>query len=234
MAKRLFDVIASAFAMVVLSPVVVLAYFGVRLTSSGPGIYRAQRVGRGGAVFTMHKFRTMHVGSGSGSVITGANDSRVFFVGRILRALKIDELPQLYDVLIGKMSIVGPRPEDPKIVAQYYSPLSRETLNVAPGLSSPGSIYYYTHSHLQLDDNDPERSYVVGLLPIKLALDLVYVRRASLWYDMTIILKTAVTILLIGLGKRQFAEPPEFAEARKVMANADSPLVMLNSPQGLS
>lgn len=234
MAKRLFDVIASAFAMVVLSPVVVLAYFGVRLTSSGPAIYCAQRIGRGGDLFTMHKFRTMHVGSGSGSVITGANDSRVFFAGRILRALKIDELPQLYDVLIGKMSIVGPRPEDPKIVAQYYSPLSRETLNVAPGLSSPGSIYYYTHSHLQLDDDDPERSYVVKLLPIKLALDLVYVRRASLWYDVTIIVKTVGTILQIGFGKRQFAEPPELAEARKLIEHADSPLVTLNSPQGLS
>ena len=234
MVKRIFDVIVSGFAMIVLSPVVVLAYFGVRLTSSGPAIYLALRVGRGGDVFTMHKFRTMHVGSGSGSVITGANDSRVFFVGRILRALKIDELPQLYDVLMGKMSIIGPRPEDPRIVAQYYSPLSRETLSVAPGLSSPGSIYYYTHSHLHLDDNDPERSYVEKLLPIKLALDLVYVRRASLWYDVTIILKTVGTILLIGLGKRQFSEPPELAEARKLMENADSPLVMLNSPQGLS
>ena len=234
MAKRLFDVIASAFAMIVLSPVVVLAYFGVRLTSSGPAIYRAQRVGRGGDVFTMHKFRTMHVGSGTGSIITGASDSRVFLVGRILRAMKIDELPQLYDVLIGKMSIVGPRPEDPRIVKKYYSPHGLRTLEVVPGLASPGSIYNYTHGHLYLNDNDPELSYASKLLPIKLALELVYVRRASLWYDVTIILKTVGTILLIGLGKRQFSEPPELAEARKLMENADSPLVMLNSPQGLS
>ena len=234
MAKRLFDVIASAFAMIVLSPVVVLAYFGVRLTSSGPAIYRAQRVGRGGDVFTMHKFRTMHVGSGTGSIITGASDSRVFLVGRILRAMKIDELPQLYDVLIGKMSIVGPRPEDPRLVKKYYSPHGLRTLEVVPGLASPGSIYNYTHGHLYLNDNDPELSYASKLLPIKLALELVYVRRASLWYDVTIILKTVGTILLIGLGKRQFSEPPELAEARKLMENADSPLVMLNSPQGLS
>lgn len=227
MVKRLFDVIVCAIAIVLFSPVLLLAYLSVRLASSGPAIYRARRVGRGGEVFVMHKFRTMHTGSGTGSVITAAKDSRVFLVGRILRALKIDELPQLYDILIGRMSIVGPRPEDPKIVAQYYSPQSRETLNIAPGLSSPGSIHYYTQSHLQLDDNAPERSYVEKLLPIKLALDLVYMRRSSLWYDMTIIMKTAVTILLIGLGKRQFADPPEIIEARQLIEDADTPLVRI-------
>lgn len=234
MAKRLFDVIVCAIAVVIFSPVLLLAYVAVRLASPGPAIYRARRVGRGGEFFVMHKFRTMHTGVGSGSVITGAKDSRVFLVGKILRLLKIDELPQLYDILIGKMSIVGPRPEDPKIVAQYYSPLSRETLNISPGLSSPGSIHYYTHSHFQLDDNDPERSYVVKLLPIKLALDLVYMRRASLWYDLTIIWKTAVTILLIGLGRRQFAEPPEITEAREILKNADTPLVTFTLPTELS
>lgn len=230
MAKRLFDVIAAAFALVMLSPVFVLAYFAVRLTSSGPAIYEAQRAGRHGVVFTMHKFRTMRIGSGPGSAITGARDSRVFLAGRILRALKIDELPQLYDVLIGKMSIVGPRPEDPKIVEQYYSVPGRRTLEVAPGLASPGSIYNYTHGHLYLDDNNPEQSYVSKLLPTKLALELVYIRRASLWYDITVIMKTVVTILLIGLGKRQFAEPPEIIEARKFLENADTPLVHITLP----
>ncbi len=230
MAKRLFDVIASALALVVLLPVIVLAWLAVRLTSSGPAIYKAQRAGRDGVVFTMHKFRTMRIDSEPGSVITGASDSRVFLAGRILRALKIDELPQLYDVLIGKMSIVGPRPEDPRIVEQYYSRLGRRTLEVAPGLASPGSIYNYTHGHLYLDDHDPEQSYVRKLLPTKLALELVYMRRASMWYDLTVILKTAVTILLIGLGKRQFAEPPEIFEARKLMENADTPLVQITLP----
>ena len=234
MAKRVFDVIASAFAMVVLSPVFLLAYVGVRLTSPGPVIYRAQRAGRDGDVFTMHKFRTMYVGSGSGSPITAANDSRVFFVGRILRALKIDELPQLYDILIGRMSIVGPRPEDPKIVAAYYTTLSRETLKIAPGLSSPGSIYYYTHSHLHLEDDDPEQSYVAKLLPIKLAMDLVYVSRASMWYDVTIILKTIVTILQIGFGKRHFADPAELVEARKLMEDPTKQLVTPSSPRELT
>jgi len=167
-------------------------------------------------------------------VITGAHDSRVFLAGRILRALKIDELPQLFDVLIGKMSIVGPRPEDPKIVELYYSSFGRRTLEVAPGLASPGSIYNYTHGHLYLDDHDPEQSYVRKLLPTKLALELVYVRRASLWYDITVILKTAVAILLIGLGKRQFAEPPEIIEARELMKHADTPLIQITLPSELS
>ena len=217
MAKRLFDVIASVIAMVLLSPVFLIAAISIRMASPGPILYRARRVGRGGEVFVMHKFRTMHVGAGSGSVITGASDRRVFLAGRILRALKIDELPQLYDVLIGRMSIVGPRPEDPKIVDQYYTELDRETLEVAPGLASPGSIYNYTHGHLCLDDSDAEKSYVTKLLPVKLALELVYVRRASLVYDLRIILRTVLTIVQIGFGKRRFAEPSEMAEARGIL-----------------
>ena len=234
MVKRLFDIISSLLAIVILAPILVLGFISVKLSSPGPAIYRARRAGRFGEVFMMHKFRTMHTGSEHGSAITGAKDSRVFFVGKVLRNLKIDELPQLFDILIGRMSVVGPRPEDPRIVAQYYSALSRETLNIAPGLSSPGSIHYYTHSHLKLDDNDPEQSYVKNLLPIKLAMDLVYMRQRSMWYDLKIIMKTAATILLIGLGKKEFSEPAELGEARKLMANASLPLVLLNSQPGPS
>lgn len=228
MVKRLFDVFASFIAIILLSPVLLVAFFSVRIASPGPAIYRALRIGRGGTPFVMHKFRTMHVRPSTGSVITSANDSRIFLVGKILRALKIDELPQLFDVLAGKMSIVGPRPEDPKIVELYYTPLARETLSVAPGLSSPGSVHYYTSSELHIDDGDPERFYVSRLLPIKLAMDIVYIRRVSLWYDLTIIAKTAITIVLIGCGKRKFAEPPEFAEAQQLMNNTDAPLVRLS------
>ncbi|HQZ63919.1 MAG TPA: sugar transferase [Planctomycetaceae bacterium] len=225
MAKRLFDLCASIIALALLWPILLLAYLAIRLSSPGPAMYPAKRVGRHGRIFVMHKFRTMHIGADAGSAITGARDPRVFFAGRILRALKIDELPQLYDVLTGKMSIVGPRPEDPRIVAQYYSAEALRTLDVAPGLSSLGSIYYYTHTQDHLDDSDPEGSYLANLLPIKLALDIIHQRRASMTYDMKIILKTAVTILLIGLGKRQFADPPELAEARQLMLNT-APLVL--------
>ena len=231
MVKRLFDIVLSLVAIILLSPVLALAFLSVRIASPGPAVYRAQRIGRHGIPFVMHKFRTMHVRPATGNVITSANDPRIFLVGKILRALKIDELPQLFDVVAGKMSIVGPRPEDPKIVELYYTPLARETLAVAPGLSSPGSVHYYANNELHLDDGDPERFYVTRLLPIKLAMDIVYIRHVSLWYDLCIIARTALTIVLIGCGKRSFAEPPEIAEAKQLLENAEAPLVNLNRSQ---
>ena len=216
MAKRLFDMAAAIIGLLLLSPVFLLAFVGIKATSSGPAIYRARRMGQHGVVFVMHKFRTMHVANQQASVITGVADKRVFGFGRLLRATKIDELPQLYDVLTGTMSIVGPRPEDPKIVEQHYNQLARETLNVAPGLASPGSIYNYTHGHLYLRDADPEGSYVRQLLPVKLALELVYLRRQSFTGDLLVIARTAITIVRIALGQRLFAEPPEMAEARQL------------------
>ena len=216
MAKRLFDMAAAIIGLLLLSPVFLLAFLGIKATSSGPAIYRARRMGQHGVVFVMHKFRTMHVANQQASVITGVADKRVFGFGRLLRATKIDELPQLYDVLTGTMSIVGPRPEDPKIVEQHYNQLARETLNVAPGLASPGSIYNYTHGHLYLRDADPEGSYVRQLLPMKLALELVYLRRQSFTGDLLVIARTAITIVRIALGQRLFAEPPEMAEARQL------------------
>src|SRR5947209_559846 len=129
MAKRLFDVLVSAVALAVLSPLFLLAALGIRLSSRGPVFYRARRVARGGEPFTMHKFRTMHVHQGAApSAITGPSDRRVFFFGALLRRLKIDELPQFWDVLRGKMSLVGPRPEDPRIVRDHYAPEHLETL----------------------------------------------------------------------------------------------------------
>jgi lipopolysaccharide/colanic/teichoic acid biosynthesis glycosyltransferase len=173
----------------------------------------------------MHKFRTMHIAATSASLITAANDGRVFPFGRILRTLKIDELPQLFNVLIGQMSIVGPRPEDPAIVQRYFGPLGLETLTVRPGLASPGSVYNYTHGELLIDAADPETSYVNRLLPIKLALELVYVRHQSLLRDAQVILRTATTIAMISIGKNSFADPPEMPEAQTLLATARSQLV---------
>jgi lipopolysaccharide/colanic/teichoic acid biosynthesis glycosyltransferase len=217
MAKRLFDLVVSGVALVLLAPVFLIAAASIRLSSPGPILFRAPRVGRGGTLFVMHKFRTMRQGSASGSPITGARDPRVFLAGRILRSLKIDELPQLYDVFAGRMSIVGPRPEDPRIVERHYTALGRETLTVLPGLASPGSIYNYTHGDTDLDTDDPEASYVANLLPIKLALELVYVRRATLAYDVRLILRTAVTIAQVAAGRRRFPDPAELDEARRIL-----------------
>jgi lipopolysaccharide/colanic/teichoic acid biosynthesis glycosyltransferase len=214
---RLIDVVLSSIALLCLSPLFFLAAAGIWLSSPGPILYRAKRVGIGGKIFTMYKFRTMHVNQGpAGSCITGQNDARVFAIGSWLRRLKIDELPQLVNILRREMAIVGPRPEDPKMVDLHYTPEQLETLRILPGLSSPGSIYYYTHGEKTLNGDDPERLYAETLLPTKLALDLVYVRDASVFYNLRIILKTIWVILAIALAKRDFADPPEMSRARRL------------------
>src|SRR3954463_15533828 len=169
--KRFIDVAVAGVALVVLSPVLAVAAIGVKLSSRGPALYGARRVGKDGVLFTLHKFRTMRVDrGGQGSRITAAGDTRIFPFGRVLRQTKIDELPQLFDILRGVMSLVGPRPEDPDIVAQHYGPGERETLTVLPGLLSPGSIFNYTHGEALLGGDEAESAYVAKLLPIKLAL----------------------------------------------------------------
>jgi lipopolysaccharide/colanic/teichoic acid biosynthesis glycosyltransferase len=166
----------------------------------------------------MYKFRTMDSdGSAFDTAITAARDPRIFPFGTILRATKIDELPQLINVLKGEMSIVGPRAEDPKIVESHYKGFHWETLRVLPGLASPGSLYSYTHGERLLGRDDPERDYVERLLDTKLALDTVYVREASFAYDLLIVLRTLWTIPAVALGKRSFAEPPEMSKALAVI-----------------
>lgn len=213
--KRAFDVLLSGAALMVLSPLLAAVAVAVPLASPGPALYRARRVGLNGAPFTMYKFRTMHVG-GAGAPITAGDDPRVFPLGKLLRRLKVDELPQLVNVLKGDMSIVGPRPEDPDIVARHYSPAHMETLAVRPGLTSPGSVYYYAVGEETLRHGDAVDAYVERLLPVKLALDLVYVREASLAYDLALVVRTAAVIAARAAGRRRFPDPPELARARQV------------------
>jgi lipopolysaccharide/colanic/teichoic acid biosynthesis glycosyltransferase len=168
----------------------------------------------------MYKFRTMRVGQAARSAITARDDRRVFPFGSWLRRLKIDELPQLINVLKGEMSVVGPRPEDPEIVRKYYAPAHLETLRVAPGLASPGSIYNYTHGERLLGGEDAERLYAERLLPVKLALDTIYVREASPLYDLSIIVRTALAIATVAAGKKEFADPPEMWKAKELIAPA--------------
>lgn len=222
MERRLFDIGSAFLGLIVLAPLLGLAAIGIALTSPGPILYRAQRVGRGGEIFTMHKLRTMHHGAAApGSVITATRDPRVFRLGAFLRQWKIDEIPQLFDVLRGKMAIVGPRPEDPRIVAEHYTTRQWETLRVAPGLTSPGSLFNYTHGDHYLLDPDPEEAYVRHLLPVKLALETVYVRRASLLYDLRIVARTVRVIVWMLFEGEQFPDPPEMSEARRLLAEAE-------------
>lgn len=221
MVKRLVDIVLSSMALIVFCPLLAIATMGIRLSSSGPVLYRAKRAGLNGKVFEVYKLRTMHTDQASPNLITAKNDPRVFAFGRLLRRLKVDELPQLINVLKGQMSLVGPRPEDPQIVQQHYYPEHFETLRILPGLASPGSIYNFTHGELMLEKDNPEKHYVERLLAVKLALDIIYVREGSLLYDLRIILRTIWVIMAAAFGKRSFSEPPEMKKARHLMSFTD-------------
>jgi lipopolysaccharide/colanic/teichoic acid biosynthesis glycosyltransferase len=221
MAKRLFDFLCAATALVVTAPLIGLAAIGIKLTDRGPVFYRARRMGYLGRQFTMYKLRTMRH-SEDGPVITGHGDDRITPIGKFLRKTKIDELPQLFNVLRGDMAIVGPRPEDPTIVRQHYSSSDLETLGVRPGLASPGSLYQFTSGDTLLHSDDPEGHYVDKLLKTKLALDRVYIRRASLRSDFAIIGRTLLTIGSVAIGRRKFKQPPEMSAARRLLGQEPS------------
>ncbi len=216
-AKRAFDLSLALVALALTWPLLVLAAAGTALTSPGPILYRARRVGQGGRVFTMYKLRTMAV-DGGGDPITADRDARVFPWGRVLRACKLDELPQCLNILRGEMSVVGPRPEDPDLVARFYGQAERETLAVAPGLTSPGVLYQITHGH-RLTPAAPDQVTAYGqhLLPLKLALDRIYLRRASFWSDLGLIARTGWVLLARLTGRSAFAEPAELGEARALL-----------------
>lgn len=194
MLKRLFDILASSSGLVVLSPVLVALGVIVKLSSPGPVFYRATRVGRGGRYFELLKFRSMVVNADKiGPAVTGASDPRIIPVGRFLRRTKLDELPQLINVLRGDMSVVGPRPEDPRYVA-LYTDEQRQVLNVRPGITGPASVAYRNEEAL-LTGADWEQHYINSVMPAKLTIDLKYACNPSLWRDLRIIGNTMRTIL---------------------------------------
>ena len=201
------------------SPILAIAAIGIRLSSPGPILYKATRVGRGAKAFKMYKLRSMHIDNASTSRITSCQDPRVFAVGSWLRFLKIDELPQLLNIIKGDMTIVGPRAEDPGIVEKYYRSDDYQTLRVPPGLASPGSIFNYTHGEQMLEGDNAEQIYARQLLPIKLALDRVYVQQASVRYSIRVIFRTIWVILTKMAGKRKFPFPPEMESAQRLLAS---------------
>jgi lipopolysaccharide/colanic/teichoic acid biosynthesis glycosyltransferase len=220
------DVVLAALALVIAAPVCAVAALAILATAGSPVLYPAARAGRNGRVF---KLRTMH-SAPANARITATDDERVFTVGRWLRRLKLDELPQLINVLRGEMAIIGPRPEDPEIVARCYNSLARQTLAVRPGLASPGSLFHFTHGERQLAPADAEAAYVQQLLPLKLALDLVYLRHASFAYDLRVIGRVAAAILGRAIGRRTFPDPPEMVEARQLEYALHSGAPMVTVP----
>lgn len=195
--KRVFDLIAATIASLFAAPIVLCAAVAVKLSSSGPAFYQASRAGLGGQPFTMWKLRTMHCRDIAGSSITASEDPRVFLVGKVLRKLKIDELPQLINIFRGEMSVVGPRPEATDIVENHFTAEYRRTLDVKPGLTSPGAVYYYTEGERLLSETSdaPEQVYLDTILPAKMQLELDYQGQSSLWGDLGIITDTAMVLL---------------------------------------
>lgn len=193
MLKRLFDIVASAIGLLVLSPLLLILSLMVQLDTPGPIFYRATRVGRYGQPFKLLKFRSMVIDADKvGPGVTGAQDPRVTRSGRFLRRTKLDELPQLVNVLRGEMSLVGPRPEDPRYVA-FYTDEQREVLNVRPGITSPASLKYRNEEALLVGE-DWEKHYVEHVMPAKLAVDLEYVRKSSLARDLFTVINTIFSI----------------------------------------
>jgi lipopolysaccharide/colanic/teichoic acid biosynthesis glycosyltransferase len=191
MAKRLFDLCGAALALVLLSPLLLAIALIVKLDSPGPVFYRQERVGRFGKLFVIHKFRTMVADAPQrGPALTVGADARITRTGRWLRRTRLDELPQLVDVLAGHMSLVGPRPEVPMYVAHYPAALRERALSVRPGITDPSSLLYLDESELLARAADPEREYIEVILPRKLQCAADYAAQANLRSDVVVLLRT--------------------------------------------
>lgn len=191
MAKRAFDLLVATFALLLLAPLLLLLATVIRIDSPGPAIFRQERVGRHGVHFRIHKFRTMRVGAAAdGPAVTVAGDPRITRVGRWLRAKRLDELPQLVDVWLGHMSLVGPRPELPRFVERYPAALRAAVLDVKPGITDPASIAHLDEAALLAGASDPEREYVEQVLPAKLRLQADYAAAATLRSDIGVLWRT--------------------------------------------
>jgi len=194
MAKRALDLLLAAAGLALLAlPMLVIALW-IKLDSPGPVLFRQVRVGRFGVPFRIHKFRTMRVEGGGREITVGA-DPRITRAGRWLRRTKLDELPQLLDVLRGRMSLVGPRPEVPRYVALYPAELRSKVLSVRPGLTDPASLEYHDENHLLAAAADPEREYVDVVMPAKLRRAAAYVDRMSLGNDLRLMWATLKLLL---------------------------------------
>lgn len=196
MAKRLLDLLGAGLGLLLLSPLLAAAALAIKLDSPGPVFYRQVRVGRGGREFRIHKFRTMtHNPADRGPQITVGGDARITRVGAFLRRSKLDELAQLFDVLAGDMSLVGPRPEVPRYVALYPADLRDKVLSVRPGITDFASIEFRDENDLLAGSADPDRTYRDEVLPRKLALQARYVDQAGVVTDLRLIAGTLAALL---------------------------------------
>jgi lipopolysaccharide/colanic/teichoic acid biosynthesis glycosyltransferase len=194
--KRLFDFTASFFGLILLTPIFVLSALWIMIDSKGPIFFRQERVGFQGINFRIHKFRTMVLNAEKkGKQITVGADSRITTAGVFLRKYKLDELPQLIDVLVGDMSLVGPRPEVSKYIDCYSDDEKYDVLSVKPGITDNASIEFRDENELLASSKDPEAAYISEVLPKKIALYRKYVRERSFFGDVAIIFKTIFLII---------------------------------------
>lgn len=195
MIKRLFDIVASGCGLLVLSPVLLLVALWVKLDSKGPIFYRQVRVGLHNKNFRIFKFRSMRVGADKGSLVTiGGRDPRVTRSGYFIRKYKLDELPQLINVLMGDMSLVGPRPEVRHYV-DYWTAEQMHVLDVRPGITDPASIKFRNENELMEQASNPEDYYIHVIMQEKIKLYLEYVKNASFRYDLKLIFQTFKVIV---------------------------------------
>ena len=188
--KRVFDIIASGLGLIILSPLFIILAIWIKVDSKGPVFYRQVRVGRNNKDFQIYKFRSMRVGSDKGSLVTiGGHDPRITRSGYFIRKFKFDELPQLINVFVGDMSLVGPRPEVRHYV-DYWTPEQMHVLDVRPGITDPASIKFRNENELMEQAEDPEKYYIEVIMQEKLKLYLEYVEKHSFFFDIALIFKT--------------------------------------------
>ena len=193
--KRLFDIVASGCGLIVLSPLFLILAVWIKLDSKGPVFYRQVRVGRGNKDFRIYKFRSMCIGADKGSLVTiGGWDPRVTRSGYFIRKYKFDELPQLINVFVGDMSLVGPRPEVRHYV-NYWTTEQMHVLDVRPGITDPASIKFRNENELMEKTENPEDYYIRVIMQEKIKLYLEYVKHSSFWYDIKLIFQTFKVIL---------------------------------------
>ena len=191
--KRCFDFFCAGLGLIILSPLFAAIVAAIKLEDNGPVFYKAQRVGLNGTMLRLFKFRTMVVNADKiGAGITNASDRRITRIGGFLRRYKLDEFPQLINILRGEMSFVGPRPEDPRYI-NFYTEQQRMIFNVKPGITSPASLFFREEASL-LVESEWEEMYIKEIIPKKLAIDIDYFEKNTFWSNCVIIFRTIMAI----------------------------------------
>lgn len=208
--KRGLDIVLCGLAMIALSPIYLLTGIGIEISSPGTVLYHSMRAGKDKVPFKFYKFRSMHPPKGKKKDMFVTDPDRVFPFGRLIRRLKIDELPQLFNVIKGDMSIVGPRPMTAAHVDELYCGEYEKVSSVKPGLTSAASLYDYTVGDTYKDNE----AYRREVLPVKLEMEKMYVERQSFRYDASLVWRTIVTILQVMAGKKNFKDQPELVEIK--------------------